>query len=339
MEVMGLEHLVRSGDVCVIAEIGNNHEGDEGLAGEMIAAAAESGATAVKFQTFRTEHFQSREDAVRFARLKGFELSAAATARLASQARSKGLTFISTPLDLRSAAMLEPLIDVFKVASGDLEFIPLLQFLAVTGKPVIISTGGSDFVRIDRAVSCLLSSWRDTGSRGDLALLHCVSAYPAPEDQLNLRAIRSLAARYPYPIGYSDHALGMFACVAAVALGARIIEKHFTLSKTYSTFRDHALSAEPHELRELVTVLRSVSRMLGDGTKVLQPCEQELATRGGRSIAAVRDLPAGHVVERDDLIWIRPAGGFAPGEESRVVGRTLRAAVGLGGVITPQHLT
>lgn len=324
--------------VLVIAELGNNHEGDIGRAVEMVSAAADAGADAVKVQTFRTESFVRASETERFARLKGFELGLDATSRLAELARKRGLLFIATPFDVVSAAALEPLVDAYKIASGDADFFPLLRFVAGTGKPMVMSTGGGDMNRVDRAVSAISSVWKSKGQGSELALLHCVSAYPTPENQANLLAIQTLAATYTYPIGYSDHTLGIFASIAAVALGAHLIEKHLTLSKSLSGFRDHQLSSEPAEFRKLVEGIRSVSRMLGDGRKTVQPSEHDHIVAAGRSIVAARDLPAGHVISLDDVTWMRPSGGIPPGEEAQVIGRSLTRALATGELILPDGL-
>src|SRR5262249_3816707 len=163
-----------------------------------------------------------------------------------------------------------------------------------------------------------------------VAVLHCVSAYPTPPDEANLRAIEALRGLLDCEIGYSDHTIGVEAGPLAVALGARVIEKHFTLDRAYSEFRDHALSAGPAELAELVRRVRAAERLLGLPVKEVQPSEQAGVVAHRRSIAAVRDLAAGHVVERSDLTWLRPGDGLAPGHEEVLVGRALRRDVGAG---------
>lgn len=321
--------------LMVVAEIGNNHEGSVSVAEEMVRQAAAAGADAVKFQIFRTQSFVRPSDAERFKRLQGFELPPAAVVSLAALAKSLGLLFISTPLDLESAAVLEPLVDVFKIASGDNTFYPLIDRVVSTGKPLIVSCGLTDANQVERTVATIDEGWRRRGLTGDLALLHCVSAYPAPPDQIHLRAIGALAARFSRTVGYSDHTLGIEASVLAVACGARIIEKHFTLDKDYSSFRDHQLSADPPEMAQLVQRARAASVLLGDGEKRVQPCEEAGVTAMRRSIAAVADLPEAHVLTETDLVWLRPAGGLPPGDEHQVLGRALRRAVQAGEWILP----
>jgi sialic acid synthase SpsE len=316
--------------VLVVAEIGNNHEGDFKVAQELVRRAKESGAHAVKFQTFQTRYFVGRQDPARFARLQGFELTYSQFAELARLAKSLGLLFISTPLDLESARFLQGVVDAYKVASGDNDFYPLMSTIAATGDPVIISSGMSDMAQVFAAKQCVETTWQSCGITQSLAVLHCVSSYPAPPESINLSVLPRMATELGCTVGYSDHTEGIEACVLAVALGARIIEKHFTLDKHYSDFRDHQLSADPPEMRRLVTEIARAETLLGRPEKRMQACEVPIAKVARRSIAAVADLPAGHVVTPEDLMWIRPSGGLRPGEEGSLVGRRLRHAITAG---------
>jgi sialic acid synthase SpsE len=325
---------VRIGDidvrerVLVVAEIGNNHEGDFGRARELIAAAAEAGVPGVKMQTFRTERFVSSADPARVEQLRRFELTFDQFGELGELAHSLGLLFLSTPLDLESAAFLEGVVDGFKIASGDNDFYPLIERVAATELPLIVSTGVSDLGQVERTVAAVERVRADASE--SLALLHCVSAYPAEPSQLNLLAIPFLAERFPYAIGYSDHALGSTAALAAVALGARIVEKHFTLEGLESDFRDHALSATPSQMSELVRAIAELEQMLGSPAKEVEPGEAGIAEAIRRSIAAAGDLEAGRTIEPADLMWVRPGTGLRPGQESELVGRTLRVPKRLG---------
>jgi len=313
--------------VFIIAEIGNNHEGDIDVALQLVRLAAEAGADAVKFQTAKADLFVSPADAARHERMKRFELGEDGYLRLRDAAREAGLAFISTPLDMESARFLGPIVDAMKIASGDNTFVPLLRHAGACAKPVILSTGLADLRVVRRAVDVIEKAGRSAPGTHPLAILHCVSSYPTPLGEANLRAIGTLAASFDYTVGYSDHTLGVDVPVAAVACGARIIEKHFTLDKNYSDFRDHALSADPDELAEMVARIRATEVMLGDGRKELQHSEQDGSVAMRRSIAAARDLPAGHLVEMDDLMWIRPGSGMAPGDEELIVGRRLSRSV------------
>jgi N,N'-diacetyllegionaminate synthase len=315
----------------LIAEIGNNHEGRIDVARTLVKRAAEVGVKAVKFQTFRTELYIDRRESARFERLRGFELTGDQFAELSKLARSLGLLFISTPLDLSSATMLEPLVDAYKIASGDNDFFPLIDQVARTGKPMIVSTGASDSTHISAAIDCIRSA---RGSRPgppkNVALLHCVSAYPVPPGQANLRAIPTLAAEFGLPVGYSDHTVGLDACLIAVALGATIVEKHFTLDHHFSDFRDHQLSAEPDEMKGLQRRILEAHSMLGDGVKSPQKCEDQIGPIIRRSTIVVNNLPAGHTLSLEDLAWVRPAGGLPPASDSQVVGRRLRRDLSKG---------
>lgn len=320
--------------VLIIAEIGNNHEGNFDVACRMVEAAADAGVDAVKFQTFQTALFTSNADPARFERLKKFELTREQFRALAELARKRGLIWFSTPLDLVSARFLEPLVDVFKVASGDNDFLPLIAQLARTGKPLIISTGLADLEHLERIATFA----REHGADGHLAFLHCVCAYPVPPNEVNLRAIPLLAERLGCPVGWSDHTMGPEACIAATALGARILEKHFTLDKNFSAFRDHQLSADPAEMKLIVESVRKVEQLLGSAAKSLQPSEQANTKAARRSIAAATALKAGHALRAEDLIWVRPAIGLPPGQEQRLLARTLKRDVAAGEAITEQDV-
>lgn len=308
--------------VLVIAEIGNNHEGDVAVARELVERAADAGADAVKFQTFRTDAFISPADEVRYARMQLFELTPQTFDELADLAHERGILFASTALDIESVDVLAGIADAIKVASGDIDFFPLLERIAASGRPTILSTGQSDLGDVGRAVDVLGE---------EIGILHCVTSYPAPATEVNLRAIGVLAGRFPVAaIGYSDHTDGLEAAPLAVACGARIIEKHFTLDKHHSDFRDHRLSATPEELGELVRRIRAAEELLGESRKVVQPSEAPARAAVRRSIAAARALPEGHELAAGDFIWTRPADGLRPGEEHRLIGRSLSRPVERG---------
>jgi len=326
-------------EILVIAEIGNNHEGSYGAAEEMVGQAARAGAHAVKFQTFQTEHFVTRADPARFERLQQFELTQDEFARLAAVAEAEGVAFISTPLDLPSASFLAGHVAAFKIASGDNSFYPLIEQVAASAKPLILSTGIADLDHIDLAVQRIDNTWHHIGHDGDLALLHCVASYPVPPAEANLAAISALKARFPTrTIGYSDHTLGIDAAVLSVALGAEVIEKHFTLDKNFSDFRDHQMSADPAELKLLVERTAAARIYLGSGDKHLMDCERAVAPLIRRSIVAGRDLAVGTVLSDDDIGWTRPGGGLAPGSEATVLGRRLNQPLIQGEMIQLEML-
>lgn len=323
-------------EVLVIAEVGNNHEGDMGRARELVLRAAEAGAQAVKFQTIVPERLVSRTQSARIEQLRRFCLGYDQFSELAELAARQKILFMSTPFDLESVRFLAPLVPAFKIASSDNNYDALLQAVAQTGKPALLSTGMADMAGIKRA--CSVFEGACGNRKAEIVLLHCVSAYPTPSESANLLAIRSLERETGHPVGYSDHTLGIEAAVLSVALGARVIEKHFTLSKTQSEFRDHQLSAEPAELAELVRRVKVARAALGDGIKRVMPAEQAVVAAARRSAVARNPLAAGHVIVREDLDWLRPGGGVAPDAEGTLLGRSLSRAVAAGEMITPDML-
>lgn len=316
--------------VFIIAEIGNNHEGDFTLAQEMIGRAAETGVDAVKFQTFIPEDYVHLGDSERLERLRKFELAQSHFEALSKQALECGLIFFSTPFDISSALFLDRLQPLFKIASGDNNFFPLIEVVKKCNKPTLVSSGLADLKLLD----VIYKSWKTQNLESKLAFLHCVASYPVPDSEANLGAIPVLKSRYPdLTIGYSDHTFGIDAAIYSVAAGARIIEKHFTIDKNYSDFRDHQLSAEPHEMKIMVDKIRQLEMFLGSGEKKPQPCEANSLTNMRRSIAIARDVPEGTILQFDDLTWVRPGIGLPPGSESDVVGRRLKCALRRGEII------
>jgi N,N'-diacetyllegionaminate synthase len=321
-------------EVLIIAEIGNNHEGNFDLALRLIDEAAEAGVQAVKFQTFIPEHYSSQLDTDRITRLKGFQLSFKQFEQLADYAKNAGQIFISTPFDLESARFLGGIADGIKIASGDNTFGPLIKTVAETTKPMIVSTGLADIKQVQNAAKLIQDTWSQKGCDADLAILHCVASYPVPADEANLSAIPILAtALNNATIGYSDHTLGVEAPVLAVALGARIVEKHFTIDNNYSDFRDHQVSANPNTLKEMVKRIKDTEAFLGSGTIGMEDCEQSIESAIRRSIVAVNDLSVGHTISDEDITWVRPGGGIPPGEEDRVLGKILSRAIAPGEMI------
>ncbi len=321
-------------NILIIAEIGNNHEGSFTLAEEMIGRAAEAGANAVKFQTFRTEHYVSSDNKARIDMLKSFELSEDDFERLKKTADSAGVVFISTPFDIQSAIFLDHLVPAFKIASGDNTFYPLLDVVAKFGKPVILSCGLAGWIQIRYAKAFIERIWQEEGIDQQLALLHSVTSYPVPFCEANISAIGRLQKEFGGVVGYSDHVLGIEAAALSVAQGARIVEKHFTLDKNQSDFRDHHISADPGEFALLVERIRQVEELMGSGEKILQESEEILLPLVRRSIIATRDLPAGEIIRQEDITWVRPSGGIPPGNESLILGKTVKNGLACGEMIT-----
>jgi sialic acid synthase SpsE len=330
---MKIGHADLNERVFIVAEIGNNHEGSFDLAEELISRAAATGADAVKFQTFIPEHYVSRDQSERLQRLRKFAFSIDQFSKLSKTANRQGLQFFSTPFDLASADALALFCPAIKISSGDNNFFPLIERVASFKKPIIMSTGLANFADLDQARERILQIWSKLDYSGELALLHCVSSYPTPPEAANLAAIPAMVSQFKgCTIGYSDHTLGVDAAVLSVGLGARLIEKHFTIRKDFSEFRDHQLSADPLEMAELVRKVRLAEEFLGTGDKKNTAIEEPNRLGMRRSIAAARKVEAGSNLTQDDLTWVRPGGGFAPGEEALLVGRTLAHDVLLGQV-------
>ncbi len=310
-------------EILVIAEIGNNHEGSYARAEEMIGWAAKAGAGAVKFQTIVPEQLVSPSQPERLAQLKKFQLSYKEFEKLASVARREKVLFLSTPFDVGSVQFLDKLVPAFKIASGDNNFFPLLDAVCRTQKPILLSTGLVDGNEIGRLIRFIQGQWKKKSVKDYLALLHCVTSYPTPIGQANLSAIQTLRQKFKLTVGYSDHTLGIDAAVLAVALGGRIIEKHFTLNKTSQSLRDHQLSADFKDLSELVRRVKEANVLLGDGKLKIEDNEKTIMVQARRSIVAAKNLPKGRKLLGQDLIWVRPSGGLRPGEEHKILGKYL----------------
>ena len=322
--------------VFVVAEIGNNHEGNFDLAIEMIEAVATTGVDAVKFQTFIPAHYVSSSDPTRLERLTRFMLTHDQHRALAERARKLNLIFFSTPFDIQSAYFLNEIQSIFKISSGDNNFYHLIKTIASFNKPTIISTGLADLALLKYVENI----WEKVGGRpAQLSFMHCVSSYPTPDNQANLGAIRTLQEHFPkMTIGYSDHTLGIKAAVLAVAAGAKMIEKHFTLNKMHSDFRDHQLSADPAEMESLVSQIREASILMGSGKKEMQQCEQDMESAMRRSIAAARIIHSGETLCMADLTWVRPGIGIPAGRESEVIGKRILQGLNQGELINRENL-
>ena len=316
--------------VFIVAEIGNNHEGNFSVAEEMIGKAAETGVDAVKFQTFIPDLYVSSIDISRLERLRNFQLSFDQFEQLSNQAKELGIIFFSTPFDVESAKFLNSIQPIFKIASGDNSFFPLLDTIANFGKPTIISTGLAHM----KLLEDIYTFWSARSSTDNLGVLHCIASYPTPLEQANLGAISTIKNRFPeITVGFSDHTIGVKAASYAVAAGARIIEKHFTLDKNYSDFRDHQLSSDPEEMRILVESIREVSTIMGSGEKTPQICESDSIISLRRSIAAANDLPVGTPLTMQNITWVRPGTGIPPGQENLLIGSKLIRAIKQGELI------
>ncbi len=333
-------------NVFIIAEAGVNHNGSLELALRLVDAAKASGADAVKFQTFRADLLATRsahkapyqerttaEVESQFEMLERLQLDAAAHRRLIDHCRQVGIQFLSSPFDVQSADLLATMdVPLYKVPSGEITNLPFLEHLARKGRPLILSTGMSTLGEVEEAVHVL----QDAGAT-QLTLLHCVTEYPAPYAEVNLRAMQTLKLAFGLPVGYSDHTLGIEIAVAAVALGAEVIEKHFTLDRSLPG-PDHSASLEPDELRAMVAAIRHVEAALGTGIKNPAPCELPNLSVARKSVVAARSLPTGHLLVTGDLDIKRPGNGLAPKLLPTLIGRTLRTGVAKDEMIHWLHL-
>jgi|TARA_Y100000294_G_scaffold7830_1_gene7528 sialic acid synthase SpsE len=324
-------------DILIIAEIGNNHEGSYALAEEMIGLAAQAGAGAVKFQTFIPERTVSSRQKESIEQLKRFQLTYNEFEKLSQVAKNENVIFLSTPFDIESVKFLETLVPAYKIASGDNNFFPMIDVIAHTGKPIIMSVGLIDFTGVKNTIDFIKNIWNKNAIDQDVAVLHCVSLYPTPPDEANLLAIEELK-RLNVTVGYSDHTVGNEAAVISVVLGARIVEKHFTIDKNYSDFRDHQLSADPKEMAWFVQQTKRISTILGKEEIVPQDREKDLVKSLRRSIVASRDLQEKEVIGWGDITWIRPGNGLPPGKENLVLGKQLKKPLKMGDQLNPDEL-
>ncbi|UCG39539.1 MAG: N-acetylneuraminate synthase [bacterium] len=324
------DRVVGAGSPClVIAEAGVNHNGDKDTAMALVDAAAGAGADAVKFQTFRTDSLvtrwapkaayqrkTTRESESQYEMLRRLELPGGVYRELASHCRDLGILFLSTPFDAQSADLLQEIgVPAFKVPSGEVTNLPLLRHIGSKGKPVILSTGMADIGEVSRAVETL----EEAGSR-DMVILHCVSSYPAQPDEMNLRAMDTLRQAFGYPVGLSDHTLGFEISLAAVALGAAVLEKHFTLDRNLPG-PDHGASLEPEELASMVKAVRKVEAALGSGLKEPSAAERDTARSVRKSLVAAQFIAAGTILEGDMIAVRRPGTGLPPARLPDLIGR------------------
>ena len=289
--------------VFIIAEIGNNHEGNFNLAKKLIYQASRVGADAVKFQTFKTEKFVNDTDQLKYKRYKKFELSKKEFYKLSKFAKSKKLIFISTPLDIQSAIDLNKCVDFFKISSGDNNYFQLIEKVLSFKKPVIISTGLLNHGGIKDLLKLIK---KRNFPMKKVFLLHCVSDYPVVDKEANLISIKYLRDKFKMNIGYSDHTLGIEASIMAVSYGAKIIEKHFTIDKNYSMFRDHKLSSDPKEMLKLVESVRRSSIMAGAYTKKISKNEKKNFKSMRRSLYAKVQINKGERITLDKIKLVRP---------------------------------
>jgi N,N'-diacetyllegionaminate synthase len=332
----------------VIAEIGSNHNGDRDLAHLMIDHAAESGASAAKFQTFSADGLYSplaprltemanfngvEADVTPYELASTLQIDRSWHAELADHCRQAGIEFMSTPFDLQAVEELDPLVERHKVASFDLTNKELVRVIAGCGKPVILSTGHAYLGEVEEALGWV----RDVDPDLPVTLLHCTSQYPTEPGDVHLRAMETMRVAFGCDVGLSDHTLGITVSLAAVALGATMLERHVT-EDVKAVGPDHHFALEPDQLQALVGGCATVVAALGDATK--KPTNAELENRllARRSVHARTDLPAGHVLTSEDLSIVRPALGVAPRDAENLIGRTLKVDLVAGTPIEWSHV-
>ena len=327
----------------IIAEAGVNHNGDIAIAKKLIDAAKEAGAAAVKFQSFTASRLVSRgTPKVRhhkrgcnpkeshFDMIRKLELTEKFHRQLIRHCEGNDIIFLSTPYDIPNAQMLYSLgVKAFKTASADIVDIPLHEYIASTQTPAIVATGMATYEEIDAAVELYR-----TQQSPQLALLHCVSSYPAPHRTLNINVLSRLHSRYNTVVGYSDHSIGPIAAVTAVALGAKVIEKHFTLDKTLPG-PDQMTSETPAEFSELVAAIRTCEEVLGDGQKRLSEEERDMHQYSRKSLVAARTIPAGTRITEDMLVLKRPGTGLPFSDKHLIVGQLALQDIAEDTVLTP----
>lgn len=315
----------------IIAEAGVNHNGDIELAKQLIDVAASAGADLVKFQTFKADRLVTRMarkadyqiqttqgQESQYDMLRRLELSPEAHRELISHCAARKVSFFSTGFDVESIDLLVGLgQDRFKIPSGEITNLPYLRHIGRLGKRVILSTGMATLGEIEAALTVLEQAGT---SRARITVLHCTTEYPAPMNEVNLRAMQSIHAAFGVAVGYSDHTPGIEVAVAAVAMGASVIEKHFTLDRNLPG-PDHNASLEPAELKAMVTAIRNIELALGDGLKRLTPSEAGNRSVARKSLVASRPIKSGELFSIENITAKRPGTGISPMRWDEVMGR------------------
>lgn len=336
-------HTIGANQPCfIIAEAGVNHNGDLDLAHQLVDVAIDAGADAIKFQTFRAERLVSAgapkatyqlattsAGESQFEMLRRLELDADAHAALIAHCRDRHILFLSTPFDEASADLLETLgVPAFKTPSGEITNLPYLGHVARKNKPMIVSSGMAFLGEVEAAVRTI-----EAAGNHAFALLHCISNYPASPADINLRAMQTMACAFNVAVGYSDHTPGIEVSLAAVALGACIVEKHFTIDRNLPG-PDHQASVKPAELAALVRGIRIVEAALGDGRKQPAASEANTAAVARKSLVAAYDIPAGAALTETMIAFKRPGTGLPPAMREFLIGRVVHKAISAGTLLT-----
>jgi N,N'-diacetyllegionaminate synthase len=315
-----MSHIIPEDSTFIIAEAGNNHNGDLGLAKELVKEAATAGADAVKFQLWEASEFHSTPD--QYNRLDSLQFAPAEWGEIKDVADNAGIPFFASTCTKASVDLLVDELDapLIKVASGDITHIPLLEHIAEKNRPVILSTGMSTLGEVERAIEAV------EPPNAQLCLLECLSSYPADLSDLNLKAIGTLESAFGHRIGYSDHTLGTIAPTVAVAMGASIVEKHFTLDNDMEG-ADHELSSEPGDFAMMVDQLRAIEEGVGDGRKRPMPAESESREVMRRGLKARDDIAAGEMFTAENVKIARPRSGIEPRSYDTILGRDAQTVV------------
>tara|TARA_B100001173_G_scaffold311060_1_gene327245 strand:+ start:2053 stop:3072 length:1020 start_codon:yes stop_codon:yes gene_type:complete len=327
--------------VKIIAEIGVNHNGDIDLAYKMIDAAADSGADFIKFQTFKTESLVSNNAPkaqyqikntengdTQFDMLKKLELGTKEHYRLADYCRSKGVVFLSSAFDLKSLALLNKMnLPFIKIPSGEITNYPYLKAVALMEKPVILSTGMATMEEVESSFKVLIENGL---KKNMITVLHCNTEYPTPYKDVNLLAMKTLSKKLQVAVGYSDHSLGSEVAIASVALGAVVIEKHFTLDQNLSG-PDHKASMEPKDFKKMVQAIRNIEKAIsGSGDKIPSSSEIQNIHIARKSVFLAEDLIIGTIIENHHLIALRPGIGISPMRWNDIIGKRINKTLNKG---------
>lgn len=338
---------VDTSKVLIIAEAGVNHNGSLELACKLVDVAKEAGADAVKFQIFKAENlvsslaekakYQEKKTGIAESQLemiKKLELSFDDFIKIKRYCDKKDILFLATPFDFESVDFLESIVPLYKISSGEITNLPFLEYVAKKGKPIILSTGMANLGEIEEALTVILNTKRSYESRKPvtittgnytfppLILLHCTSSYPPPPEEVNLLAIKTMQDVFKLPVGYSDHTLGTEISIAAVAMGASVIEKHFTLDRNLAG-PDHKASLNPDELKAMVRAIRNVEKATGNGIKKPTKTEREIMKNTRRSLVATRDIQCGEIIKKEDIVIKRPGTGIPPKFIEIIIGKKL----------------
>lgn len=343
---LGRKTIGEGAPVFIVAEAGVNHNGDKELALELVRKAKKSGADCVKFQTFKAETVTSRQSPKaayqlkvtdpkesQFEMLKKLELSESVYPRIVSLCRELDIQFLSTPYHFSDVDFLNGLgVEAFKIASGQLVELPFISYAAKLGKQIILSTGMATFDEVKEAVETVQKAGND-----QLILLQCTTNYPSVVEESNLRAMVAMKEKLKVLVGYSDHTESHFSTFAAVAMGAVVIEKHFTLDKNLPG-PDQGCSLEPGEFSELVRGIREIEKALGDSEK--KPTAEELRNLVGmrRSLATIKDIPVGDLIEKEHLAFKRPATGLAPKRMEEILGKRAKKKIPVDTILTEEFI-